>query len=350
MHVTKFEREKDSFPLPFAVKLRKHIKNRRCTAVRQLGLDRVIDLTFGVGDKAHHLIFEFYASGNMILTDHEFKILDLLRVHTYETKKEKDKNKKASEKTQKKQKKKKKSRRKKRSNSSSSIQSNSTTETTTKSEENETSVSVGRVYPLALAARNVTDILSSLKASKEEEEEKEAPTSIMNLNAQRLESAVRLCLLAESNEIKTKDHMKKKIGLKWFLTSRLDCTKVFGSDLISHCIVSSKISLRATLELDEKGERIQGLELKEFETLSESLRTLPSLLVQIVRDAGSEGFILLRKKKSDEDDSAKRYEEYVVIISLLERVKKSHTLNLLTGTHHNSSHTIPIERPCVSSP
>ena len=253
MHVTKFEREKDSCPLPFAVKLRKHIKNRRCTAVRQLGLDRVVDLTFGVGDKAHHLIFEFYASGNMILTDHQFKILDLLRVHTYETKKEKDKNKKASEKTQKKQKKKKKSRRKKRSNSSSSIQSNSTTETT--KSENETSVSVGRVYPLALAARNVTDILSSLKASKEEEE-KEAPTSITNLNAQRLESAVRLCLLAENN-VSNESKTEKKIGLKWFLTSRLDCTKVFGSDLISHCIASSEISLRATLELDEKGERFK---------------------------------------------------------------------------------------------
>ena len=280
MHVTKFEREKDSFPLPFAVKLRKHIKNRRCTAVRQLGLDRVVDLTFGVGDKAHHLIFEFYASGNMILTDHEFKILDLLRVHTYETKKEK-KTSNVSEKTQKKHKKKK-NRRKQRSKSSSSTQSNNTE--LSKSEDG-TSVNVGRVYPLALAARNVTEILSSLKASKEEEEEE--TTSITNLNAKRLESAVRLCLCSDnrtSNESKTveeKDHGEmKKIGLKWFLTSRLDCTKVFGPNLISHCIASSEISLRTTLELDEKNEKIQGLNMKDFETLSENLRTLPSLLVR----------------------------------------------------------------------
>jgi hypothetical protein len=29
--------------------------------VRQLGVDRVVDLVFGVGDNAHHLILEMYA-------------------------------------------------------------------------------------------------------------------------------------------------------------------------------------------------------------------------------------------------------------------------------------------------
>jgi len=322
MHTTNFEREKDAFPLPFAIKLRKHIKNRRCTAVRQLGLDRVVDLTFGVGDKAHHLIFEFYAAGNMILTDHQFNILDLLRVHTYENNTKETKDKTQQLKKQEK-KKKKKNRRKKRSNSSSSIQSNRVTNT--EDDDDTTIVRVGRVYPLALAARNVTDILSSLKgsssssssSSKEEEEEEEeeviSTTNITNLNAKRLQVALINCF----KESTVSDEVKKdtKIGLKWFLTSRLDCTKMFGPNLISHCIVSAELSLRTSLQLDDgESSTLKGLSISEQERLCDRLRTLPSLLVQTVRDVESKGFILLRKKRKDEDENTKRYEEYVMQI------------------------------------
>ncbi|ORX93174.1 DUF814-domain-containing protein [Basidiobolus meristosporus CBS 931.73] len=66
------------------MKLRKHLRARRLTDVRQLGVDRIIDFEFasfnedGVG--GFHIIAEFYASGNIILTDHTYKILTLLRV------------------------------------------------------------------------------------------------------------------------------------------------------------------------------------------------------------------------------------------------------------------------------
>ena len=57
------------------MKLRKHINNKRLESVAQLGVDRVVDLTFGAGDAAYHLILELYDRGNMVLTDHEYKIL-----------------------------------------------------------------------------------------------------------------------------------------------------------------------------------------------------------------------------------------------------------------------------------
>ena len=46
------------------IKLRKHIRTRRLTNVRQLGVDRIIDFEFaGVGEgTTYHIIAEFYAS------------------------------------------------------------------------------------------------------------------------------------------------------------------------------------------------------------------------------------------------------------------------------------------------
>ncbi|KAK9767340.1 hypothetical protein K7432_002958 [Basidiobolus ranarum] len=84
IHTTEFARDKYSAPSTFCMKLRKHLRARRLTDVRQLGVDRIIDFEFasfsedGVG--GYHIIAEFYASGNIILTDHTYKILTLLRV------------------------------------------------------------------------------------------------------------------------------------------------------------------------------------------------------------------------------------------------------------------------------
>lgn len=50
----------------------------------QYGFDRVIDLQFGSGDLAQHLICEFYAGGNIVLTDANYKISALLRTYKAE--------------------------------------------------------------------------------------------------------------------------------------------------------------------------------------------------------------------------------------------------------------------------
>jgi predicted ribosome quality control (RQC) complex YloA/Tae2 family protein len=46
------------------IKLRKHIRTRRLTNVRQLGVDRIVDFEFaGIGEgTTYHIIAEFYAS------------------------------------------------------------------------------------------------------------------------------------------------------------------------------------------------------------------------------------------------------------------------------------------------
>ena len=44
---------------------------------------QIIDLRFGSGDSAHHLLLELYAAGNLVLTDASYKILTLLRSHRY---------------------------------------------------------------------------------------------------------------------------------------------------------------------------------------------------------------------------------------------------------------------------
>lgn len=71
IHTTQYARDHDKIPSNFATKLRKHLKLKRLECINQIGNDRIIDLMFGQGDKANHLIVEFYAQGNIILTDYK---------------------------------------------------------------------------------------------------------------------------------------------------------------------------------------------------------------------------------------------------------------------------------------
>lgn len=62
--------------------MRKHLRNKRLESLSQLGVDRIVDLQFGTGEAAYHVILELYDRGNLILTDHELRILYILRPHT----------------------------------------------------------------------------------------------------------------------------------------------------------------------------------------------------------------------------------------------------------------------------
>ncbi|NXQ13901.1 NEMF factor, partial [Peucedramus taeniatus] len=84
IHLTEFEWPKNLMPSSFAMKCRKHLRTRRLVSVRQLGLDRIVDLQFGSEHAAYHLIVELYDRGNVVLTDHEFLILNILRFRTDE--------------------------------------------------------------------------------------------------------------------------------------------------------------------------------------------------------------------------------------------------------------------------
>jgi predicted ribosome quality control (RQC) complex YloA/Tae2 family protein len=104
------------FPSSFSSKLRKHINNKRVESIKQLNMDRVVDFQFGTGELAYHLICEFYASGNIILTDSDYKILTLIHPYTYE-----------------------------------------------KSSDNEIKVNVGQIYPIKYATTKIDLTLDSFK-------------------------------------------------------------------------------------------------------------------------------------------------------------------------------------------
>ncbi|KAI0859061.1 fibronectin-binding protein A N-terminus-domain-containing protein [Xylaria cubensis] len=76
-HLTDFARTTAAAPSVFVQKLRKVLKTRRLTAVSQIGTDRIIEFQFS--DGLYRIYLEFFAGGNVILTDNELKILTLLR-------------------------------------------------------------------------------------------------------------------------------------------------------------------------------------------------------------------------------------------------------------------------------
>ncbi|KAF2230376.1 hypothetical protein EV356DRAFT_343768 [Viridothelium virens] len=76
-HLTSFSRTTATEPSGFISKLRKFLKTRRVTSVSQIGTDRIIELRFSDGQ--YRLYLEFYAAGNIVLTDAELNVLALLR-------------------------------------------------------------------------------------------------------------------------------------------------------------------------------------------------------------------------------------------------------------------------------
>ncbi|VDM36204.1 unnamed protein product [Hydatigera taeniaeformis] len=82
MNLTSFSWPKNTMPLAFTMKLRKHIKNKKISDIQQLGIDRLVDITFGFEQYAFHLLVELYGKGNIFLTDANYIILHLLRART----------------------------------------------------------------------------------------------------------------------------------------------------------------------------------------------------------------------------------------------------------------------------
>lgn len=76
-HLTAFTRAAAATPSAFVTRLRKHLKSRRITSVTQIGTDRVIEIAFSDGQ--YRLFLEFFAGGNVILTDKDYTIIALLR-------------------------------------------------------------------------------------------------------------------------------------------------------------------------------------------------------------------------------------------------------------------------------
>ncbi|KAL5115256.1 hypothetical protein ACEQ8H_006848 [Pleosporales sp. CAS-2024a] len=76
-HLTEYARTTAAAPSAFVAKLRKYLKTRRVTSVAQIGTDRILEFQFS--DGLYRLYLEFYAGGNIVLTDGDLKVLALLR-------------------------------------------------------------------------------------------------------------------------------------------------------------------------------------------------------------------------------------------------------------------------------
>ncbi|OAR02792.1 hypothetical protein LLEC1_00198 [Akanthomyces lecanii] len=76
-HTTEFARATAGTPSAFVSRLRKALKTRRLTSVSQIGTDRILEFQFSDGQ--YKLYLEFFASGNVILTDADLRILALSR-------------------------------------------------------------------------------------------------------------------------------------------------------------------------------------------------------------------------------------------------------------------------------
>lgn len=79
IHLTSYSWSTAQSPSGFVAKLRKHVKTRRLTRIKLAPENRVLMLSFS-DDYSYHLVFEFFAGGNMILLDKECKILALQRI------------------------------------------------------------------------------------------------------------------------------------------------------------------------------------------------------------------------------------------------------------------------------
>jgi predicted ribosome quality control (RQC) complex YloA/Tae2 family protein len=77
VYMTDFQRPTQPEPSNFASKLRKHLKTKRLTNIKQIGDDRIAVLEFS--DGFYYLVLEFFSAGNIILLDADLKILTIFR-------------------------------------------------------------------------------------------------------------------------------------------------------------------------------------------------------------------------------------------------------------------------------
>jgi predicted ribosome quality control (RQC) complex YloA/Tae2 family protein len=215
-HTTKFSRDKNELPAPFTMKLRRFIRLKRLEDIRQIGFDRVVDLKFGSGEGAYHIILELYAQGNIILTDCNYEIISLLRSHQFE---------------------------------------------------GDVSVKVNEIYPLSY-----TTSMTTLAENRKLDEGTGQVISDTDVNAflalcQRIESEN---LLDESASSK-----KKTTTIKQALLSKSSVYASFGPEIIDHCLsktgIPSSTKLAKVLILSRDVVHGLLLELSSAETILASV-------------------------------------------------------------------------------
>ncbi|KAI9293032.1 hypothetical protein K502DRAFT_367084, partial [Neoconidiobolus thromboides FSU 785] len=271
LHLTQFSREKATTPSNFCTKLRKHLRTRRLTNVRQVGVDRIVEFEFASATGAntpgtYHLICEFYSSGNVILTDHEYTVISLLRVV---------KQNKSKEIEDKKDDKKGENKKDKKSNGKADNKKE------VKSDEKENA--------FTMAVKNVYDI-SQLSRKFE--------TAVIDKLLNKFQQ------MLENKQEKVEKGNKKGKGDS--LKNILNEVYLFGLPLSEHVLLEvgldpNLIIKKENIDLDKDSEFIQKLQsaLQLADKIIVEFDTIPS-----------KGYILLDDKSKKEEDDAMLYKEY----------------------------------------
>jgi len=87
IHITKYKRPSPRIPSNFSMFLRKHLGGSRIAQIRQLGFDRIIEITVERWDKKLSLIAELLPRGNVVVVDENGEIVQPLRRKTFASRK-----------------------------------------------------------------------------------------------------------------------------------------------------------------------------------------------------------------------------------------------------------------------
>uniref|UniRef100_A0A6U1AHC6 NFACT RNA-binding domain-containing protein n=1 Tax=Rhizochromulina marina TaxID=1034831 RepID=A0A6U1AHC6_9STRA len=193
-HSTSYARDKADMPSGFSMKLRKHIRAKRLENIAQLGIDRVVDFRFGSGTECHHIILEMYAAGNIILTDHSYSILAVLRSHKFD-------------------------------------------ETA--------STAVNQLYPIAHA----TTLAAAAGGGEADGEGGTTGPLTQESSPDSLREFIRAQVAAVS-EAGTKSNKARKLTLKQVLMTRGSGMAQYGIDIIQHCILTAGLNPNMKMNAD----------------------------------------------------------------------------------------------------
>lgn len=80
IHTTEYPKPSPQRPSNFAMTLRKYIGSAVVKGIRQIGFDRIIEITFkGMEGNTYYLIAELFGEGNMVLTDQDYRIISVMK-------------------------------------------------------------------------------------------------------------------------------------------------------------------------------------------------------------------------------------------------------------------------------
>lgn len=283
-HTTNYYTVSDNttLPSPFAMKLRKHLRNLRLENVTQLGnMDRVVDFRFGLGDRSHHVILELYGMGNIILTDSRYVILALLRVHEYAVNRDVGKEDGHDEKR-----------------------------AAVDDRKGDVKVRVGNVYPVTYATtmgrpsdglsdeehvgsrgRHLLDMTDGEQAYQWTKGELHA-----FLETQILQSKV------SKPSTKKKKEKDGSITLKTLLLKPNSGVFHYGPSLIEHCVLFAGLDPATQLTLDKLE---QVMPPTRWDCLLNSLRMEGSRIISDFTSSETKGYVLYRNRPMSQVDSSK---------------------------------------------